>query len=436
MDQGKKGNTFQTIVLVIFIGALVIGVLLFAGVIPGFHKSAGDVGNIVLWGTMPADLLKNTIDQVNSAHRNDFFIDYVAKDPRTYESDLIEALAAGKGPDLFVMTQDMIVRNSDKVVAIPSATLPERTFKDTFIGEGELFLAPEGAIGVPLAVDPLIMYWNRDLFARNGFAKPPVYWDELLNLADKLTVRDQNKNIVTSAVALGEFANVLHAKSILTALFLQAGDPLVSRTQEGYAVVFGRRNETNQSPSESVARFYTEFSDAAKTTYAWNRALPSSLDMFTRGDLAIYFGFASERAEIVAKNPHLNFDVAILPQIRGSKANGTYGHVYALAIARNSGNTGGALLALSTLVGGDVAGDIAKVLSLVPARRDLLTTTKEDAFDAVTHQSALIAQGWLDPNAAQTYTILKDMIENISSGRLAISIAVSSAADQLETLIR
>ena len=215
-----RSNIFQTIVLVLFIGALVIAVLLFAGVIPGFRDTIGGKGGeIVIWGTAPSVSIETILDRVNGEYRNAFIFAYEAQNPDTYEQDLIEALAAGKGPDLFIMPQDFVVRHEDKIFAIPFDMLSERAFKDTFIQEGELYLSQNGIIALPLVVDPMIMYWNRNIFSQGGFPNPPSYWDEMLTLAPALSVRDSNKNIITSAIAFGEFANVVHAKDILSLLF-------------------------------------------------------------------------------------------------------------------------------------------------------------------------------------------------------------------------
>ena len=41
--------------------------------------------------------------------------------------------------------------------------------------------------------------------------------------------------------------------------------------------------------------------------------------MFAKGALAMYFGYAGEWAGIKARNPHLNFDIAEVPQIKATK---------------------------------------------------------------------------------------------------------------------
>ncbi len=42
--------------------------------------------------------------------------------------------------------------------------------------------------------------------------------------------------------------------------------------------------------------------------------MSDSKNMFLAGDLALYFGFASELDDLKNKNPNLNFDVTLFPQ--------------------------------------------------------------------------------------------------------------------------
>jgi len=428
-------STFQLGILIAFMAFIAVAVLLFAGIIPGFRTPTGGYGGeITLWATIPDSTIRPVIDQINQAHSKEFTLRYVAQNEATYEQILIDALAAGKGPDIFTLPQDLIAKHEDKIFTIPFASISERVFKDTFVEEGELYLTEMGVIALPLTIDPIVMYWNRDIFSGAGLSTPPMYWDEFLALSPKLTKTDQSRNVLRATIAMGTFENIVNAKDILSLLFLQAGSSIVVRNEQGFVSTLLERNTANQSPSESALRFYTEFANPSQGIYSWNRALPSSRDMFTRGDLAVYFGFASERNDIAQKNPHLNFDVTIVPQIRDEKVRKTFGRMNGLAIARNSEKIQTAFSAAYLMTGKETGDAIAGVLNLPPARRDLLTLKPADAFGTVFYDSSLIARAWLDPNPKETYTIWKEMIDGVSSGRLKIGEALLSASQQLSSL--
>ena len=425
---------FHIIVFGIFVFLAVAGVIVFAK-LGGVGGSADEVGTVVMWGVLPQSAMEKVLSEVRLT-RNDFnAVSYVEKKPPTYTAELINAIAAGTGPDLALLSQDDIVRMGDKFLSIPYANLSERDFKDRFISEGELFLGAQGIIGLPFTIGPLVMYWNRQLFAQEGLAEPPKTWDEFFALSQKLTKKNQTGTITRSAVALGEYANIPHAKDLLAALILQAGNPIVVATGQDappQAVLARRDGGAPLSAGELALGFYTEFSNPAKSTYSWNRALPNARDMFSAGDLAVYFGYASELRVLRNANPNLDFDVALLPQAQGAKTKVTFGRLAALGIARGTGNAGGALAAALELSGVGALTTLAAQTALPPVRRDLLSQAPASSYQQISYTSALISRGWLDPDPALTEGYFRIAIENVTSGRLRLGEAVLSLSNDLQ----
>src|SRR3989338_1617647 len=172
-----KGN-FQIIVIVLFIAGAVFGVLVFSGAIPiGNNDTPGALGTVVLWGTVKGENLSSIITDFNNSNPA-FIVKYVEKSGDTFEN--------------------------------------------TFAGASEVFLTSKGILAYPLAIDPLVMYYNRSILDANAIVYPPVFWDEFYNLISLITKKDDSGKIIKSAVALGHFSNIAHAKDILTALFMQA----------------------------------------------------------------------------------------------------------------------------------------------------------------------------------------------------------------------
>src|SRR4029077_4237029 len=129
----------------------------------------------------------------------------VKKSPATYQTDLLNAMAAGTGPDLFIVSQEELGAFGDKVLIIPYNTISQATYLGSYIDEGQLFLTSQGELALPFMVDPLVMYWNRDLFASAGQAQPPQYWTDLIALSPKITSLDNSQNVKRAAVALGQW---------------------------------------------------------------------------------------------------------------------------------------------------------------------------------------------------------------------------------------
>lgn len=426
----KKSN-FQTIIVVVFGALMVLGVAFFA-LFPRSGSPEKTIGDVVIWGVIESEIIAPYLTKIIEENKNAQGVTYIEKDERTFNNELVEALAIGTGPDLFLMSENNILGQKNKITKVSYDNYPLRSFKDNFIEEGELFLDSEGVIALPFMIDPLIMYWNRDILTQEGVSVPPEYWDEFLVLSPKITKRDQASNILQSTVALGEYRNITHAKEIISAQILQSGSKIVTLNQSGE---YESTLETDKG-AESALRFYTEFSNPIKASYSWNRALTESSQAFLSGELAFYFGFASELFEVQKLNPNLNFDVALFPQIREQSPPSTFGRMYSLAISRSSTNQLGAFAAAKLLTSKTGLSMLSEVSGLPPVSRQLLRTFPEGSYQPIFYKSALISKGWLDPSGEKTDLIYKAMVESITSGRSKVSKALNDANSEINLLLR
>ena len=439
----ERSNTFQIVIIGIFVALVILGFLAFSGHLP-LPTGSQDVnyGTVTLWGTLP----KAAVDKVigdNLSTDTHIKITYVEKSQATFNSDFIEALASGNGPDLILLSQDNILRNLDKISLIPYTTLSERDFMNTFLPEAQMFLQPQGIAAMPITIDPIVMYWNRDIFSNALVVTPPSLWTQFYDLVPKITVHDSSGNITQSLVSFGEYRNVSNAKEIVSLLLMQAGSPIVLNQNGSLSadlVVAGSAGA--QDPVTSALRFFTEFSKPDQAAYSWNRALPLSRTMFESGNLAIYFGYASEYQSIMAKNPHLNFDVALVPQATQtgqtpgqSLTKLTFGRVEGAAIVKASKNQQGALYAAMALSGKNVVADMSTTLGLPPVRSDLITTPPQDPVQTIFYNSAIISRGWYDPSPDDTDALFTSMFDGLSSGNTLLSNAIATAQTGLGKLL-
>lgn len=424
---------FQIIIIGVFIFFIIAGVIAFATFRGGDREN---METVTIWGTLPARDFSDLLTTLRTDLGVELSANYHELRREEFDRELVEALASGAGPDMILLPQDLILRHQDKVFAISFESLSERDFKDRFIEEGELYLTGGGIIGLPFNVDPLVMYWNRTMFANAGLAQPPQYWDEFFAITQRLTERDERGNIIKSAVALGEFVNVSNAKELLTTLFMQAGTPIVVKGTNHLDAVLSERFGMPEIPAESALRFYTEFADPVKVVYSWNRSLPGSQNVFLSGNLGIYFGFASELFELQEQNPNLNFDVAPMPQARGADAQKTFGAMNALAVLKRSPRVASAIRALGILTDAQTLAVLEAQTGLPPVRRDLLSIEQTDAFRSVFYDAAIISDAFLDPDPSETEAIFRAMVEDVTSGRERVSVAVSQANRLLDSLVR
>lgn len=430
---------FQIILLAIFL-ALAVGGLIFFALFRGFGSEPNPYGTRVdIWGTLDARAFEQVRNALVESDDQFSVVAYTQKDARSFRSELVNAIAEGRGPDAVVLPHDLLLAERAKLYPIPYETLSERTIRDTYIDGAEIFSLSEGTYGFPIAVDPLVMYWNRDLFSSAGLATPPATWLALTNTTvPALTVISNDTfSVVRASLAFGEYANVTNATKILLMLALQAGSGLIAETDRGFEVRLNRAVEqTARPPLLAALDFYTQFANPSRPIYTWNRSLPQDRAEFLAGDLALYFGIGSEYAGLVAGNPNLNFDAAPVPQGGGATIQKGYGTFYALTPLRSSDNLAGTFYALQQLGSAESAQALAQGLGIAPVHRAVLAQGAANPFRQTMYRAALVSRGFLNPSPEATEGIIKTMVEDVTSGRMAVSEAVSDAVTRFNQLIR
>lgn len=423
---------FQLILTGIFGVFLIGGVIIFSA----YRGSSEDTVTVVVWGTIPQVSFGNIIEETPLYQNKQYNIQYVEKSAENFDSDFIESLASGVGPDLFMLPSEKILKHRNKIFALPYTIFTERQFKDSFIEGTEIYMAPEGVLALPVIGDPLVMYWNRTMFTEAKITEPPKYWDQFYDLVNLMTKKDGALNISKSAVSLGEFGNISHAKEIIINLAMQAGTPVTVWNDGKATSVFTDSFNKPTMPAEAAVNFYTEFSNPAKPSYSWNRSLSNSTNYFLGGDLALYFGFASEISGLQLKNPNLNFDVATVPVSKEGGVNVSFANFNAFAVTKSSKNPNAAFYVASVLSGGEAAQAFSKILKLPPVRRDLLGKKPSEPFQSVFYDSVIRAKAWLDPSPSETDMTFKTMIESITSGRTRTGEAVGRVNKELSDLLK
>lgn len=436
----ERKSIFQYVVLGIFGLLIIVGMLAFSGKIALPNRVEKNYGTVTLWGTFPQKGMQAAIDAALRGQKI-VIVKYVEKSAETFDNDFVNALATGRGPDLILLSGDKILSTLDKLTLIPYTSYPAATFKNTFVEEGEMFMLPNGIAAIPLTLDPMVMYWNRDIFSSASRTIPPKRWTEFYDLVPRIVKRDAGGNISQSLVSFGEYKNVTHAKDILSLLIMQAGSSIVTRGADGqYKSTLTQVGKTASGLVDptivAATRFFTEFSKPDHDAYSWNRTLPLSSDMFQAGDLALYFGYASEYPLIKLRNPHLNFDLATVPQPDNPPRRLTFGRMHGVAVVRTGTNIPGAFQAAYLLTNAVSASGIAQMFSLPPVRKDLLgTPSASDATATVIYDAAIIAHAWYDPSVKETDRIFNNIIDNITSGFLYVEQALSTAQSAIERLL-
>ncbi|PIQ68524.1 MAG: hypothetical protein COV91_03660 [Candidatus Taylorbacteria bacterium CG11_big_fil_rev_8_21_14_0_20_46_11] len=419
-------NSFQTVVLGIFGFFIIAGLIVIATV-----KTTGGTPavQISMWGSAPSTDIQPLLEQYFDSET--LKVSYTEFAPESLDNSLVEALASGTGPDMVILPAELLVRYRDKIVFVPYTNYSDAQFRESFTQGAELFLEANGISALPFSVDPLLMYYNRDMLEGAGIVSAPKYWDEFLSIGNKLTKRDGIGNISRSAVALGEYRNIDNAKEILTGMFQQSGNAVVAHEATGrsYSVL-------EQTGAVSVLDFYTEFANPLKPSYSWNRAQVGSRSAFLSSRLAVYFGFGSEYNDLRKSNPNLNFTVAHFPNPRTASVSLTYGKFSGLAVLKSSRQQSAGLAVALTLSSASAQATFGRLSGLPPVRRDLLASRPTDTFGGILYDASIRARGFFDPNPTESVQVFQDMVESITSGKSGTGNAISQASSGFQRLIR
>ncbi len=429
----KNTNIVQIVVLVVFGLGILLGVLFFSGKIhlPWDKESeTGITGPVTVWGVLPYVQVKGLFDTLQLQNKG-LRLTYEYKDPTKLQTQLVNALASGKGPDIFMMSPGEVAENIDRLYIVPYLNYPSGAYKNTFIDAGDIFLTTQGVLALPLFIDPMIMYYNRDILTSNYITKPPTTWEELAQKVPVLTQKDDAGKIKQSTIAMGTTSNVSHPRDLIILKMLQLGNPVTVQQGESWTAV--------PSVNNALATALTWFTSYGKPTdpnYSWNPSLPKDRDYFTAGNSAFYIGYPTELATIRQKNPNLNFAITMVPQesTTGKKAN--YGRLYSIGISKLSKNLAGAVGVANLMTSKESMPSLLAGGYYVSARRDILTEKPTDNAEiSMIYNAAIISKTFLDPDVSETDKLILNNINQFNAGTKDIQGAIDAISNGLQSMV-
>lgn len=428
-----KDIGFKNIITVFFVVATVIGFLFFSGMIKTGKDAQKVKGKIVVWGTIPYNTIQPYIEK---SRTKDIEVIYSVKDKNNYERDLVDALASGNGPDLFIMSHGKILRNADKAFIIPYSSFPREGFLSTYIGESHIFLTPSGILAIPFFVDPLVLYYNKQLIASSYLVSHPKTWKEFVEYSQKITDADEYGTIHIAGAAMGSYDNVTHAKDILSTLLLQNGNPIVGDDpMSGKKKSVLSLTKENMEAAKNTFLFYRSFQDRENSHYSWNASLENSRDRFASGDLGLLIDRASQVERTMKRNPNLSFGIAVVPQVEGAKTKKVFGELYGVAISKHTKNLKAAILIASRLTGKDIAKGFADNFHVAPVRVDLLKSIPEDEQKSIIYKSAIIADAWVDPDPEESDSVFRNVVRAINAKSVDIYQAIRKLNADIQSIL-
>lgn len=404
--------------------------------------------HLIVWGIYDeAEIFKDQISEYKDQNEG-ITIEYIKKDAETYEDELIRAFAEGKAPDIFMIQNTWLPRYKSLVYEMPDKLskeiLPFETFRNSFVDVVKEDFSEENKIyGLPLYVDTLAMFYNKDFLNSEGIADPPQIWDELVDDVYLLTKKDQWGQITRSGVAMGTAENVNRATDILSLLMLQNGTKMVNDAKKKAA--FGesiRIGEETYFPGEEALRFYTDFSNSSKRTYTWNRQMRYSIDAFVEGRAAIMFNYSHQIPTIKARSPYLNFGIAPMPQVKDRNFDVNYANYWGFTVSRKGKTAEIQRIAQEAwkfavfMTNTKNSKTYLEKTKKPTARKDLIEWQKGDLDLGVFAKQSLTAKNWYQANNREIEKIFSEAIESIILGSATPEKAVDVAVSQVNLLMQ
>lgn len=283
-----------------------------------------------------------------------------------FEAELLEALAEDRGPDIISLHNTWITKYLSKLEPLPAktqmayqsiqktlglkeevvievknnASITTSQLKESFLDVIYHDVVRNRKIyGLPLSVNTLVMFYNRDLFDNAGIPLPPADWQALQENIKRLTFQDQEGNLVQSGVALGGSENIDEAVDIISLLMMQNGAKMTSGSSVTFGLLPADSTDRTYNPGPEALRFYLDFASPAKEVYTWNDNFPSSADAFAEGRVAIIFGYQYLIPYLELKRGgKLNYGIAKIPQIQGRQKEINLAAYWVQTVSKKSAN--------------------------------------------------------------------------------------------------
>lgn len=369
-----------------------------------------------------------------------------------YEKELVSAFAEDRAPDIFSIHNNKIgefqslmlpmpatvtitqqeqrgtVRKEVVVVTTEKKTISQRELKQRFVEQVPKDVirsyqpnvkidAEERIFGLPLSVDTLAMFYNKDLLNAAGIATPPTSWTDLQEAVIALTTYDESGEVLQSGAAMGESDNVERSTDILSLLMMQNGTEM---TDERGRITFNQipavLDDLDIVPGIDATVFYTDFANPTKQVYTWNDSFPSSFEAFANGDTAFFFGYSYHIPLLRTTAPKLNFDIASVPQINGGREV-NYANYWVEAVSKDTENPDWAWDFLQFATHEDNVPSYLTEANKPTALRSLISTQLDDEDLAVFAKQTLTAESWylgIDANAMEE--AMRNLIDDILAG--------------------
>lgn len=364
-----------------------------------------------------------------------------------YEQQLLNAFAEDRGPDMFSLPTTWIGKYQSKLLPLPpkvtvttqtisggfkkdvistrvtSPTITPTTIRTRYVDTvpiDVIRIAPgadgktvgEQVYGLPLALDTLALFSNRDILNAANIPVIPQTWTDFLKAVSKITKFDNQGNIILAGAALGTANNIPRATDILAALMRQNGAVITNAAgHPTFHLPAPGSTDKTFLPGIEALRFYTDFASPTKEAYTWNANMPDALEAFTAGKVAFFLGYSYQVPIIRAASPQLRFDISPIPQADAEHNPANFANYWVETVSKKTKHVNEAWDFIQFATNAPAVGAYLKATGKPTALRSLITQQTADPAIAPFAEGLLTAKTWYhgsDPASAEQ--ALSDLI--------------------------
>jgi len=301
-------------------------------------------------------------------------------------------------------------------------TLDEVEETEDFAADGVIF-------SLPLYIDTLALFYNKDIFDNEGIVAPPRDWQEVINLIPRLRALTSLGRIERAAIALGgSKRSIDNMLDIISTLMLQSGTEMVSDdfTQATFANAIGKE----------AFNFYLKFSDPKNAAYTWNDSVGSALNAFADQRTAMLVHYEGALKYVKTRNPFLRIGIASFPQPRGVIQSVAGARYLGLSVSHQTQYPEAALrFVLHLATEASALKEYMRLGNHSPALRTLIAEYGNNGEAGVFAKQALIARSWPQVDSEKTADIFSQAVSAVLGGRLPGNSALEEAEARVTSLM-
>lgn len=373
-----------------------------------------------------------------------------------YEQKMLEALAEDRGPDIFTIPSTGIKQYQKRIAPLTettavsfrprnekgelqkiiSQTTPSLTLRDlrssfTPLVKNDVLL--EGKIwGLPLSVNVMALYYNKQLLDEYELYDPPANWSEFTAQVKKLTLIEPDGTITQAGTSLGTALNIPQAPDILALLMMQTGVKMLDPS----GAIFNKEVQEasgSYNPGLAALKFYTDFANPSKGIYTWNETMPPSIEAFKQGKTAFFIGYNYHLPLLKRDALGIDFGIAAIPQPAGSTAAINLANYWIETVSAKSANKDRAWHFLQFASSEKNASLLLQTKSAsIPVLKSLLNKPPKDDIMKIFYTSALTAESWYKgKNYSAAQGALNEMITTTVRGDVTAQEALDFGAQKV-----